>query len=268
MEFKDRLRRVFDFKGITAYKAAKDIGVAVNTIHRYLKGDGIPNGKKTTILTSYLGVSSDWLLKGIGEMKISESDFIAATEKEVDTSYLGFKDRLNEAINLAGVTPYRIAKDTGIANTTLSTYRNRDVKPNIANAKILATYLGVSPDWLLYDAGEMRANKNDHLLVDSSNIEDICIIGRDNSGDIANAHGVINKNTVSLSLPTDGVKKIIKPDTQIEIYLNAQVETLKQKIAELERVITLKDDMIQMKDEMISSLRDTIDLLKRQVGNQ
>lgn len=116
---------------------------------------------------------------------------------------------------------------------------------------IIEAFPDVNANWLL--TGELPMLKD----VASTGVS----IGHGNStGDIVSG-GSVNKNTTNLVLPNDGPQKIIKPDAQIEIYLN-QMEVLEQKIAHLESIISAKDELINSKNETIRMKDEIIEMLK------
>jgi len=47
-----------------------------------------------------------------------------------------------------GVTPYKVAKSTGISQTTLSSWKTGRLTPKIDKLKKIADYFGVSTDYL------------------------------------------------------------------------------------------------------------------------
>lgn len=51
--------------------------------------------------------------------------------------------------NERGVTSYRVAKDTGIAQSTLSDWKSGISNPKLDKLKILAEYFGVSIEYFL-----------------------------------------------------------------------------------------------------------------------
>ena len=51
--------------------------------------------------------------------------------------------------NKQGVTSYQVAKDTGIAQSTLSDWKSGRSKPKIEKLKLLANYFGVSIEYFL-----------------------------------------------------------------------------------------------------------------------
>ena len=48
-----------------------------------------------------------------------------------------------------GVTPYRVHKETGVAQSTLSDWKNGKCRPKIEKIRAIADYFGVSVDYLL-----------------------------------------------------------------------------------------------------------------------
>lgn len=48
-----------------------------------------------------------------------------------------------------GVTAYRVAKDTGITQATLSRWKTGKVSPSIETLQVLAEYFGVTIDYLM-----------------------------------------------------------------------------------------------------------------------
>lgn len=48
-----------------------------------------------------------------------------------------------------GITPYKVAKDTGISNTTLSAWKNGKISISPKKLSVLADYLGVTVDYLM-----------------------------------------------------------------------------------------------------------------------
>lgn len=50
-----------------------------------------------------------------------------------------------------GKTAYQVSKETGIAQSVLSDWKNGRSKPKVDKLKILADYFGVSVDYFLED---------------------------------------------------------------------------------------------------------------------
>lgn len=77
------------------------------------------------------------------------------------------QDRLNEAIEAAGMRPIDLCEKTGIPKSMLSYYLNGKTKPKADRLHIIAKALDVSEAWLLgYDVPKYRTadqKKNDQL---------------------------------------------------------------------------------------------------------
>lgn len=69
-----RLKKVIELKGLTNYRLSKLSGVSEMAIGRIVNNVSSPNVSTVKSLSSALSVSSDWLLKGEGEMISIEND--------------------------------------------------------------------------------------------------------------------------------------------------------------------------------------------------
>lgn len=77
-------------------------------------------------------------------------------------------------------------------------------------------------------------------------------------------------NTVSVTMPESGTQKIIKPTGEVEIHRldpsdksnSEELDRLKQRIQDLERIIAEKDATIQSKDDTIKSKDELISFLR------
>lgn len=77
-------------------------------------------------------------------------------------------------------------------------------------------------------------------------------------------------NTVSVTMPESGTQKIIKPTGEVEIHRldpsdksnSEELDRLKQRIQDLERIIAEKDATIQSKDDTIKTKDELISFLR------
>lgn len=77
--------------------------------------------------------------------------------------------RVKDLIDSKGITPYELAINTGISQSTLSRIiNNASKKTNIENTRILSEYFGVSKDWLL--TGKEEFIKNITVVNESTKI--------------------------------------------------------------------------------------------------
>ncbi len=118
-----------------------------------------------------------------------------------------------------GVTAYKVSKETGVSQSSLSDWKNGKITPKIENMKKIADYFGVSIEYLM--TGESESVKKEPQLKPKDE-KDIC---------------VILKNTEQL-LKQDGLMFNGKPASQeaIESVLSAMqigMEMAKKKNKEL-----------------------------------
>lgn len=58
-------------------------------------------------------------------------------------------ENYEKLIRAKGLTNYKVSKDTGIAQSVLSTWKNGGATPRVEKMQVLADYLGVSVDYLI-----------------------------------------------------------------------------------------------------------------------
>lgn len=88
----ERIKQAFNKMNITAYKAAKDIGIGRSLIGKYMSGESEPSVSNIKLIADYLNISLEWLIRGKGEMCINPeenkssnySDEISQLKQEVE----------------------------------------------------------------------------------------------------------------------------------------------------------------------------------------
>lgn len=70
-------------------------------------------------------------------------------------------DFFAQLMDKKGVTPYKVAKDTGITQATLSRWKTGKVSPSIETLQILADYFQVSIDELKNGSVVQHSNTNE-----------------------------------------------------------------------------------------------------------
>ena len=60
----ERLKKILEERGLTAYKVSKDTGIEQTSFSDWKKGNSKPSVEKIKILSDYLGVSLEYLLGG------------------------------------------------------------------------------------------------------------------------------------------------------------------------------------------------------------
>lgn len=82
MDFKDRVKAVRKYFGLTQKAFAERIGVTRNTIAKYEYEGKNPEGPVIALLCREFGISKDWLLEGKGEMLLPTDERIIAEAAE------------------------------------------------------------------------------------------------------------------------------------------------------------------------------------------
>lgn len=123
--------------GVTPYKVSKETGVSQPTLSEWKKGTYTPKQDKLQKIADYFGVTLDYLM---GNTHAEEQ-----TPSETQNMYDVFMQLMEEK----GVTAYRVAKDTGITQATLSRWKTGRVSPSIETLQVLAEYFGVTIDYLM-----------------------------------------------------------------------------------------------------------------------
>lgn len=60
-----------------------------------------------------------------------------------------FQEKLVRELEIQKITPYKLAKDTGLTKQSISNYINGKQQPTIDKFVIICKYLDVSADYLL-----------------------------------------------------------------------------------------------------------------------
>lgn len=164
------------------------------------------------------------------------------------------KEQLKQALSMARLTQSEIAGILGVRQSVISKVINNGFGYKLAQK--WEKIFGFSRDWLLTGEGEMFTSENPKLF-EYKGQQNARIVFQ-NEGSAAN---VVQGNA---DMRTYRAEKIIKENGDVELYSSAQdsisypevqIASLNQRIADLEKVIAVKD-------ELISSLKETINLLK------
>lgn len=144
-------------------------------------------------------------------------------------------------------------------NVTITRIINERRNPSHSTCeKIISRFPKYNLEWLEFGTGNMiNENKN--------------TAGRDNygsqgSGDNKSSYSNVGNTKISVTMPESGTQKIIKPTGEVEIHRldpsdksnSEELDRLKQRIQDLERIIAEKDVTIQSKEATIQSKDDTI----------
>lgn len=162
--------------------------------------------------------------------------------QENDNKISELSERFLDAMVAIGVTPAKFHKDTGTLMQTITKIRKGEIEPSKKLVKLLSETYGANPAWIYTGQGDM--------------------ISGDKTGDIKNSN--VNKgsgNLINVELPSSGQQKIIKPNGTVEIQ-SLDGHQSDARIADLERIVALKDEVIEAKNNEIETLKAYIEMLK------
>ncbi len=66
------------------------------------------------------------------------------------------------------VTPYKVAKETGVTQTALSNWKTGRSTPTIKTLKKIADYFGVTVDYLMSDTGKEGLSVSSNIFQDEN----------------------------------------------------------------------------------------------------
>ena len=87
-------------------------------------------------------------------------------------------ERFMQLLQEKNITPYRVSKETGVTQTTLSDWKTGRATPRTATLQKIADYFNVSLDWL---TGNSEYRNIDDYSIQEKNInqpEDLIILNR------------------------------------------------------------------------------------------
>ena len=115
-------------RGVKDADVVRETGITKSTFSDWKSGRSKPKNDKLQKIADYFGVTVDYLTTGI-------------ENKE----YAIFEKLLKER----NVTAYRVSKETGITQSTLSDWKRGRSTPKSENMKKIADYFGISIDYLM-----------------------------------------------------------------------------------------------------------------------
>lgn len=187
---------------VTPYRVSKDTGIATATLSDWKNGRSTPKNDKLQKIADYFNVSLDWLTgnsdyRNVQDLIKSESN---------DNGHLAFSKLLNER----GVTAYKVSKETGVTQSTLSDWKRGRSTPKTDNMKKIADYFGVSIDYLM--TGKESNDENTSTEKDYAKNETerklLVLCRKANDVSEEEREDIINlfENTIDLYLKAKGIK--------------------------------------------------------------
>jgi transcriptional regulator with XRE-family HTH domain len=140
-------------QGLTQAELCAAAGVSQYSISCYERGRRFPNARNLHRLADYFGVSPAWL-SGSGddiaaEKKPADDRWLAElVEEEARTSCEALAERLKKLREEAGASLGEVERVTGVCRRSLQSYESGTMYPGFASLVRMASYYGVSLDYL------------------------------------------------------------------------------------------------------------------------
>lgn len=143
--FYERIKEIANEKGTTLTAVVKDLKLSTSMPTNWKNGQ-LPAADTLLLLSSYFGVTTDYLLKGGFDMQVPYSHF-------------------EWLLSQKGVTPYQVAKATGVSTVTLTYWKNGRSAPKTDKLSKIAEYFDVPVSYLvdgaMFDGAEVNSLLSD-----------------------------------------------------------------------------------------------------------
>lgn len=136
--FSERLNELIFDKKITSELFAKEIGIDISNLYRYLRKESIPNLYNAIKIAKFFGCSLDFLF-GLSE------DSSTLFNSEIKPFAIQFQTLLKKHNS----TRYRLKKETSLAKQSIDDWYHGIRVPTIENLIILAQYFDCSLDYIV-----------------------------------------------------------------------------------------------------------------------
>jgi len=139
MEFRDSFESLMKENDTDVKEISKRTGIYDTTLYKYLHG-AFPDVKTAVILANDFNCSVNYL------MGLDDSPDTTKFKDTYDVSL--FSDRYDKLLKENNVTHYKLSRDNGLNYSSHYAWQ-RGTIPNMTSLIIIATYFGVSIDYLI-----------------------------------------------------------------------------------------------------------------------
>lgn len=151
-----KLLEKFDVKAADVSKAT---GLPSSLFSEWKRGKSKPKADKLQKIADYFGVTLNYLLIG------SEKE-----ESNVNQTNTHMYEIFEQLLQKYGITPYKISKDTGITQSTLSDWKRGISTPKQDKLQKIADYFGVSLAYIISGKEEPVKKETTLTLKDERDI--------------------------------------------------------------------------------------------------
>ena len=138
--FSERLRKLLRTEQITGYELSVRTNIALKSIHNWLQGRYYPSPLGVLKLADYFKVSSDYLL-GLEDRYLEIETKSQMSLKEIQVRLI---EKLTVYLRKNKITKYRLAKNLGIGQSTLSRWFKKESMPETSTLIKIAKLLELS----------------------------------------------------------------------------------------------------------------------------
>lgn len=158
---------------VTAYRVAKETGVTTATLTSWKQGKYTPKREKLQKIADYFGVTVE---------------YFTGEEKKIISSPLTMYEAFNKLLLKNNITPYKVSKETGVSQSTLSDWKRGISTPKPDKLQKIADYFGVPLTYFLLESAnasdteksqDLTAKDERDIARDMENIRSKLLSGSD-----------------------------------------------------------------------------------------
>lgn len=149
----NRFEQLLQKNNVTAYRVAKETGIAQTTFSDWKKGKSSPKIEKLSKIADYFGVSIEYFTKTDSE------PFDKVSPKESLYISTNISDKIKQLCKSKGIFVKKMLEDIGLGFNTMSNMKTS--MPKADNLAKIADYLDCSVDYLLGRTTDPESHKHE-----------------------------------------------------------------------------------------------------------
>lgn len=175
--FYERIKRIAYEKGTTLTAVAKDLKLSTSMPTNWKNGQ-LPAADTLLLLSSYFGVTTDYLLKGDDKGKtIAENTFCDNSNSQnkpnarqtqqsqnADKGTPKTIDRILKLMKQKNVSAHKLEVEAGLSNASIQAWKKGKAQASIVSLQKIADYFGVSINYILYGKENEFTEKEKQLI--------------------------------------------------------------------------------------------------------
>lgn len=254
---RQRINEILSFYEITINRFSNGDSALQNRLSRQLsRGSAITSDTICLILSRFSDVSSDWLLRGEGEMFKPQQKPTVISNNEIMIEKT-LTERFKELINAKSASVLDFSRLIGVAQTTLNSQllSAKGISSSVIMLT-LNTFSDISAEWLLRGEGEMIKPQQKPA---------VAVAG----AAIGAAIGVLSEPGISAISTLNGLSSSTEPENE-DINKDSQDEQIESQrtIEVLIKVIETYQDRVDDLSNVVESLKNENAKLKSQLENK